>query len=336
MNVTELTRHVRGGQVGPAYVLVGGERFLLERAVASLRAAVLGDGPAGFNDDTFHGPGLDASVVLSSTRTLPMMAAQRFVLVRQVEAMDAAQLDVLARYLEAPVESACLVLVADKLDGRGKLARAAKKHRILVEAKPLKGQALRAFVTAEAEARGHALASGAAEALVEACGEDLAALDDALERLSLYVGPAQPIEVAAVEACVLPVRTDSIWALVDGVSDRNAQRVTQAAAALLADREPPLRILALVARQLRIVARMRQALATGQSVDEACRTAGAPPFKARELARAAKRFTAADLRRAFATVSATERALKGSRRPEDVVLQEALLRLCAPPAQLRT
>jgi DNA polymerase III subunit delta len=126
------------------------------------------------------------------------------------------------------------------------------------------------------------------------------------------------------------VRTDSIWALVDGVSDRDGRRALRAASALLADREPPLRILAMVARQLRMIARMRQALAEGQPPQEACRTAGAPPFKARELARAAKRFSEADLRAAFVAVADADRALKGSKRPGDVVLQEAVLRITQP------
>jgi DNA polymerase III subunit delta len=327
LEVAELLELARRDALGPAYLLVGTERFLVERAIAAVRHAVLGDGPAGFNDDTFHGKGLSGASVVGAARTLPMMAQKRFVLVREGDAMASSELDGLAAYLEGPPESTCLLFVAEKLDGRTKLAKAAKKRGIVVEAVPLKGGALRAFATREARARGHALEAAAAEAILESTGEDLAALDDAIERLSLYVGEGQPIDVAAVEACVLPVRTDSIWALVDGVSDRDGRRALRAASALLADREPPLRILAMVARQLRMIARMRQALAEGQAPQEACRTAGAPPFKARELARAAKRFSQADLRAAFAAVADADRALKGSKRPGDVVLQEAVLRI---------
>jgi DNA polymerase III subunit delta len=330
VDVGQLIDLARRNELGPAYVLVGTESFLIERAIAAVREAVLDDGPPGFNDDTFHGGGLSAGSVIAAARTLPMMAPRRLVLVREGHAMAPAELDAIAKYLDAPPETTCLLFAADKLDGRTKLAKAAKKHRLVVEASPPKAGGLRAFATREAEARGHALDRTAAEALLESTSDDLSALDDALERLSLYVGPAQPIDVAAVEACVLPVRTDSIWALVDGISDRDTRRALRAAAALLADREPPLRILAMVARQLRMVARMREALASGQAPDEACRTAGAPPFKARDLARAAKRFGAGELRAAFSAVAAADRALKGSRRPHDVVLEEAVLRLCAP------
>src|SRR5690606_14901870 len=131
----------------------------------------------------------------------------------------------------------------------------------------------------EAKARGHALGLDATRALLDALGDDLGALDDALERLSLFVGEGQPIELPAIEACVTRARAETIWALVDGVSARDARQTVAAASSLLADRQAPLYILSMVARQLRQVAKMREGLANGMGPEEAARAAGAPPFK---------------------------------------------------------
>lgn len=336
MEIGELIAKARKGEHGPVHVLVGTERFLVERAVRLLREASLGDGPTGFNDDVFHGKGLSARQVVSAARTLPMMAQSRFVLVRDAEELAAAELDALVGYLEEPSPSTCLVLVADRLDGRTRFVKVAKKKKIYTEAKELRGGAVRSFVVSEARARGHVLAPAAAEAMVDALGSDLAAVDDALERLSLYVGEGKEIGLDAVEACVTRVRTDTIWALVDAVSLRDAKTALSAAGSLLADREPPLRILAMVARQLRMVAKMREALADGLRGPEAAKRAGAPPFKARDLTEAARRFTLPDLRLAFEILAEADLALKGSKRPGPVVLEEAILRLCTPNARART
>jgi DNA polymerase-3 subunit delta len=163
--------------------------------------------------------------------------------------------------------------------------------------------------------------------LVDVIGLDLPALDDALERLALYVGPATSIDLAAVEACVTRVRTESIWALVDAVGLRDRATALRATASLLAEREPPLRILAMVARQLRMVARMKAALDQGMPAQEAVRAAGAPPFKARELSQAAGRMSARGLSRAFTVLAQTDLALKGSKRPPEIVLEGAILDL---------
>jgi DNA polymerase-3 subunit delta len=73
---------------------------------------------------------------------------------------------------------------------------------------------------------------------------------------------------------------------------------------------------------------MRQALASGLRGQDAAKEAGAPPFKARDLTESARRFKARDLSLAFSVLAEADLALKGSRTPPDVVLEEALLRLC--------
>ena len=55
--------------------------------------------------------------------------------------------------------------------------------------------------------------------------------------------------------------------------------------------------------------------------------AGAPPFKARDLAAAAKRFDHRSLTRAFTVLAEADLALKGSKRPPDTVLEGAILEL---------
>lgn len=316
------------GKLEPVQVLVGSERFLVDRAVKSIRAAATAEGVAELNQDIFVGKEASAAQVINAAQTLPMMAPMRFVLVRGVDGMSADDQSRLASYLAEPCETTCLILTAEKLDGRGKLAKASKKQGVLFDAKPIRGAGLRGFVQAEAKARGHVISGDAVAELIDAIGDDLAALDDALERVSLYAGPGQRIDAAIVQACISRVRIDSIWALVDAIGLKDRPKAVTALASLLADREPPLRLLAMVARQLRIIARMREALAGGAAPEEAARIAGAPPFKARELTASAKRFSIHDLSSAFSQIAQTDRALKGSKRPPDTIIHQAVLGLC--------
>ncbi len=328
-NIQEVTKRAGEGSLEPVYLLVGAERFLVERAVDAVRQAVDQSATPGFNVDLFDGKGLEAAAVISAARTLPMMADRRLVLVRHVDSMTPTEQSNLAEYLADPNDSTTVVITADKLDGRAKLTKLAKKSSWLFEAKPLRGRELRAFVRGEANARGHNIAPQAIETLLDAVGDDLAAIDDAIERLSLFVGAGQRIDAEAVTRCVTRIRVDSIWSLVDAIGLKDRRKGMAAAQSLLADREPPLRLLAMVARQLRIVARMRQALSEGLRPEEATKRAGAPPFKAADLTASARQFTADTLGEAFALIAATDMALKSSKRPPDVILQEAVLELCA-------
>jgi DNA polymerase-3 subunit delta len=257
-----------------------------------------------------------------------MMAARRFVLVRNLDAVAAAELEALAPYLQKPCPETLLVLVGEKIDGRGKFAKLARELGFWFEAEPPKPYEMPQIAQREARARGHELGGEAAAGLADALGADLSALDDALERLSLFVGAGQPIELGHVEQCVAHARVESIWSLVDAVSSQDAKTALVAASSLLGDREPPLRILALVVRQLRSVAKMRDALASGLKPQEAAQKAGVPPFKARDLAAAAKRFDDAKLARAFRLLAQADTDLKGSKVPGPRVLERTLLQLC--------
>jgi len=74
---------------------------------------------------------------------------------------------------------------------------------------------------------------------------------------------------------------------------------------------------------------MRSALQSGLRPQEAAQKAGAPPFKARDLAQLAGRFRADELARAFALIAQADLDLKGSRVPGPRVLERTLVALCS-------
>src|SRR5687767_10904900 len=93
---------VAEGKLDPIYVFSSDEPLLIDRAVAALREAAVPAALRGFNEELFDGKGLTATRVLTAAQTLPMMAPRRLVLVRDLGAMAAAELNGLLGYLERP------------------------------------------------------------------------------------------------------------------------------------------------------------------------------------------------------------------------------------------
>jgi DNA polymerase-3 subunit delta len=239
---SEAVKQAKQGNLLPVYVVAGEERLFRDDVVRELRAACLAGGVAAFNEDKFTAGDADVEAVISAARTVPMMARRRFVLLRGAERWDtsddsepaprpsgrsgeaAAAFDRLAEYAAAPVGSTCLVMVASKLDRRRKLALIAKKQDFLVVCDPLDGRSLPAWICQRCAGKGNPIAGEVAELLAALAGPQLSSVDDAIERLSLYVGPGVAIDEAAVSACVARVRTADTWALVDAVGTRNLGR----------------------------------------------------------------------------------------------------------------
>jgi len=328
------------------YLVVGEERVLVSRVVAAVRAAVLRGGESDFNHETLTAGECGVDVVLTAVRTLPMMAPRRFVLVRSVDRWEAATvkseakekgssvhpMDRLLAYASKPVDTTCLVLLADKLDRRRKLASVAKKGGFLVECDTLSRAALPRFIEKEATDRGHVIARDVADYLAEIAGPDLSAVVDAVERLSLYVGEGAPILEDNVASCVTRIRPSSVWELLDAVARRDAA----AALAILSDvyelQDRGLRLVGLLSWSTRQLLRFSLSLRAGAPPEQAAAAAGAPPFKARELAGQAKNLGVAQIEQWLRILAETDSALKGSRRPPLSILDSAILTMtvCAP------
>jgi DNA polymerase-3 subunit delta len=330
----EAIEQAKKGKLLPLYLVAGEERLLRDEVVAELRAAALAGGVAAFNEDKFTAGEVDVDAVVAAARTVPMMAPRRFVLLRGAERWDTSEgetspFDRLAEYAAAAVDTACLVIVATKLDGRRKLSQIAKKQGFLVVCDALDARALPGWIADRFAAKGHEVDREVAELLAALAGPQLSSVDDAIERLSLYAGPGAPIDEVAVGACIARVRTADTWALVDAVGARDLGRALRTLADAYDPRDRGLPLLGALAWSIRQLARYQAATEAGASPDEAARRAGVfQPFRARELVTKARAVRSKEVERWMLVLAETDLALKSSRRTADAILEEMLTRLC--------
>jgi DNA polymerase-3 subunit delta len=168
-----------------------------------------------------------------------------------------------------------------------------------------------------------------AELLSALAGPSLSAVGDAIERLSLFIGPGAAVDEAAIAVCVARVRTEDTWALVDAVGARDLGRALRTLSDAYDPRERGLPLLGALAWSVRQLARYQAALEAGESPDEAARRAGVfQPYRARELAAKSRAVHVKEVQRWLLVLAETDLALKSSRRPPDAVLEEMLTRLC--------
>jgi DNA polymerase-3 subunit delta len=335
------------GRLLPFYVVAGEERLLRDEVVGALREASLARGIAAFNEDKFTAGEASVDAMLAAARTVPMMAPKRFVLIRGAERWDegpaggapeaeGSPFERLAAYAASPVDSTCMVVVAQKLDGRRKLATLARKQGFLVPCDPIDGRALPGWIVDRLAALGHAVDREVAELLAALAGPQLSSVSDAIDRLSLYVGPGGRVDEAAVSACVARVRTADTWALVDAVGARDLGRALRTLADAYDPRDRGLPLLGALAWSVRQLARYQAALAGGASADEAARAAGVfQPYRARELAAKARAVRVREVERWILLLAEADLALKSSRRSPDAVLEDMLTRLCRAEARGR-
>jgi DNA polymerase-3 subunit delta len=323
MTPEALRAELAKGRLRRAYLVAGAQALLRDEALAALRAAVLGDGPADFNLDRFEGPACTPAALRDAVRTLPVMSAQRLVWLREPESSRAgakALLDGLPEIVGEIPETAVLVVTAAKLDRRTRWVKAFAEPRALVECEaPVGAVALAAFVTTEARRQGLSLDSGVAELLAERVGPELLVLRQELEKAALVAAPATRIARAHVESGVVSLAEEPVWDLTDAIGEGRSRDALPLLGRLLRAGTPAPVLLGTLASHFRKLLRLR----SGGSV-------AAPPFVQRKLAGQARRYTAARLLAALRAIHDTDLVLKGQGgiAPE-IALERLVLGLAA-------
>jgi DNA polymerase-3 subunit delta len=339
----DIIKRAAASNLPPLLLVVGEEAHSRDRVVQVLREAVLADGMAAMNEDVFVAGEAGVDSVLTAARTLPMFGKRRFVLVKHLERWETAKqgdsdpFERLLDYAKAPSPSTLLLLVAIKLDGRRRLVTEGKKRDFLVNCAPLPRAALPKWVEQRVRDRGATISHSVAELIVEVTGTELPALADAVERLVLYVGPGKEIDERAVDTNLTKLSTATVWELVGAVGRRDLGAALRAVDAVFDPQDRGLPLLGVLAWSTRQLVRFEAAIRSGCNATEAAQRAGAPPFKARELAEQTKLLSRTELERWLETLARVDLALKGgSKRPPKAIIEQAVITLARPPGTAKS
>lgn len=325
IDITDLDKDLRQGRISPIYIIVGTEHFLTHAALKMVRGAVE-EGGTDLATKVVSGKEARAEVVLGALRTVPMLGGRPMVIIREGEAVPKATLDALADYAERPLESATLVIVADKLDGRSRFMQLASKNGAVLEAKPLYMDKVPQWINMEVKKSGRQISLDAAKFLADMVGSDLGPLSQAIERVILYVGDRKTIDTKDIEESIAETHQHTVFELTDAVGLRLMPKAISLLHNVLEGGESPILVLNMLARHLRILSKAKEI--TGRmDPKEIAKYLGVHPFFAKNYLGQARGFSKGELKAGFKILSRCDRELKSSRLPKERVIERALFEL---------
>src|SRR5919112_1997316 len=204
-----------------------------------------------------------------------------FVLLRNLDAWSAAQKGRVLDYLQNPSPETDLVMLGEKLGAREKLLAAVKRTGEVHDFKQPTGTALAKWAIGHAKKLGLELPEDVAGELVARCSDDKVRVMGEIEKLVLYAEGAATLE--DLEALVRPDLQSNIFRFVDALGAEDRSGALRLLEALLATGEPPLRIVYMVRRQFRLMARARSLFEEGTPRYEVASVLKVPPFVAKKL-----------------------------------------------------
>ena len=177
---------------------------------------------------------------------------------------DSGQLE---QYLSAPAPQTVLVFTASAADKRKRVVKTIQQqgavHEFTVQRErsgALSAESVDALIASVLGAAGKRLAPTARQLLVQRAGTQAGVLAGELEKLVLYVGDAPTIDEAAVRDSVRDLAESWVFDFTKALAQRQAGAAVAQLRALFAQGEHPLRLLSLIARELRLLLLARDCL----------------------------------------------------------------------------
>lgn len=282
------------GLVSPVYLLYGEETYLKEKAVAKFKEVLLPQA-ADFNLDILDGETTELAAVVALAENLPFMAERRLVIVKGApwfaskgksgdqtaeEGKTGGKEEVLLQYLSNPALTTCLIFIAgDAVDRRKKLFKAITAAGAAIDFKALKTSDMVTWVNQRLKAASKQIEPAAARALVEANGKlGLLNLQQEVEKLLCYLGERSLVELSDVQQVAVNNIEQNIFNVVDAVVAGQTTKALNGIRELLALKEQPPKILALLARQFRIALQVSVLAKTGYAEREIASQLGLHDF----------------------------------------------------------
>lgn len=309
--------------LGRVTLVTGKEEFLNERTVSAVRAAVRAHDPEAELSETVAS---DLTLATLGEMSAPsLFSSIRCVVVRSLENLPEESQAGLLDYAAAPADDVALVLVhGGGPKGSGVLTKLRKLGTVTdVKSGELRPSEFPAFVAAEVRSHGTAIDREAADALVQAVGQDLRALAAAAHQLANDF-PGEPIGTDQVkqyfggraEAKSFAVADASFWG-------RRTAALEELRWALDGGTAPVL-VTSAFASGARGVARYLSAPGR-MSEGDLAREVGVPPWKLRTVRDQARGWSEPGIGQAIRAIAQADADIKGAASDASYTLERLVL-----------
>lgn len=322
----EIEQQLSKGRLFPLYLIYGPEQYIIKIIVDKIKSVYQAE--TGAEVDRFAARGLDAVKVIDSLKTLPMWSKGRLIIIDNADKLSAKSKELMQSYAESPSDSAVLVLVSEKFDGRSKLYKALNKNGALCQIKVIYESQMPFWINRECRKHNRNISHEAAHFMTELVGTDLSAMAGAIEKIILFIGSKKIIDLKDVETVLSDTSQKSIFDLTNAVGAKDLSRAEDRLLNLLRNNESPVVVVNMLARHWRLLLRAKELMGSRYASErDIASKLGVHPFFVKEYIFQSKKFEVRQLSEGLQTLWRSDVAVKSSRLPKDAVLHKLVIDL---------
>ena len=323
-----ITQDIKDGRFSNVYLLYGEEAYLRKQYRDKLKAALVPEGDT-MNSSIFAGKDINANEVADMAGTMPFFAERRVIIIEDSGWLKSGN-DKITELVKAIPDTTFLIFVEEEVDKRSKLYKAitSKGYAALCE---MQDEAtLKKWIMGLLKKENKLITPEALNLLLDRTGTNMENIRREVEKLVCYKYYDEGITTADVEElCIVQIQ-NRIFEMVEAVAQKNQKQALDLYYDLIALKEAPMKILALIARQFNMLLQVKEMKQKGyQEAEIASHTGLNPYFLKKKYIPQAAQFQMPQLEAAIRACVEAEEDVKTGRMSDTLSVELIIVGLSA-------
>ena len=318
-----LNQDIKTGEFKQIYLLYGEEAFLKNSYKNRLKEAIIGDDTMNFA--RFEGKGLDVDELIRLADTMPFFAERRLILVEDSGFFKSAS-DALVQYLPSMPDTTILLFVETEVDKRNRLYKKVKDMGYAAELNRQDSAQLARWAGGILTREQKKITKHTMELFLSMAGDDMENIRMELEKLISYTLGREVITDEDVMAICTVQVTNRIFEMVSAIVNRQPRKAMDLYEDLLTLKEPPMRILFLIARQFNQLLQVKDLMGKGMDKGTIASKLKMQPFVVGKTMPQARQFGREQILSYVEFCVETEEAVKSGRLQDRLAVELLITR----------
>ncbi len=305
----QLLSDIQNETYKPVYLLYGDEAYLRLQYKNRLKDALTASDDT-MNYSYYQGKDVNAAEVIDMSETMPFLADKRVIILENTGFAKDGN-DVLADYVNNGIpDTTVIILVEQAVDKRTKLFKAIDKAGRCVSFDIQNDDTLKKWILGRLKREGRQITAHALDVFLETVGTDMYTISMELEKLTAYTMDRNAITEADIEAVCSVRLQNRVFDMIGLMGLKKGSEAIKIYHEILALKESPFGVLALIVRQFNYMIRIGDMLDRGMSTKAIAPAVGLSPYVVGKYIPQVKNYTYEEMRNILEACAETDHSIK--------------------------
>lgn len=323
-----INEHIKNQKFVPFYLLYGEEDYLKKQMKDRLMQALVNEGDM-MNVSIFEGKKTDFLQVIDIAKTMPFFAQHRVVVLEETELGKKCS-DAFLKELEQLPDTTVMIFIEKTIDKRSKIYKFIHKNGYAAEMSIQDEKQLMFWMAGLLKKEEKQITTSNASYFLHRVGTDMNTIRNEIEKLVAYTGSRKEITKKDIETICSEEVTAKIFEMLEAIMEKQQKKALHLYEQLLEQKEPPLKVLALLVRQcnqLIIVNSMTQRKIPNKDIASRAKI---HPFVVKKLQKQASKYSMKELQKMVFACGQTDEGIKTGKYNDRIGVELLIVEFSTP------